>query len=48
MKYFNLASVQASRVAQGCMRIGGMTASQIDTLTLGARNDTLSFILSLG
>ena len=32
MKYFNLASVQASRVAQGCMRIGGMTASQIDTL----------------
>lgn len=32
MKYFSLASVQASRVAQGCMRIGGMTASQIDTL----------------
>ena len=32
MKYFNLAGVQASRVAQGCMRIGGMTASQIDAL----------------
>jgi len=32
MKYFNLASMQASRVAQGCMRIGGMTANQIDTL----------------
>ena len=32
MKYFTLASMQASRVAQGCMRIGGMTANQIDTL----------------
>lgn len=32
MKYFNLASIQASRVAQGCMRIGGLTPNQIDTL----------------
>ena len=32
MKYFTLADMQASRVAQGCMRIGGMTANQIDTL----------------
>lgn len=32
MKYFNLASIQASRVVQGCMRIGGLTANQIDTL----------------
>ena len=32
MKYCSIASVQASRVAQGCMRIGGMTANQIDTL----------------
>ena len=38
MKYFNLASVQASRVAQGCMRIGGMTANQIDN-----RNRPLSY-----
>lgn len=32
MKYCNIASVQTSRVAQGCMRIGGMTPNQIDTL----------------
>lgn len=32
MKYFTIASVNASRVAQGCMRIGGMTENQIDRL----------------
>ncbi len=32
MKYFTLAGVTASRVIQGCMRIGGMTPSQIDSL----------------
>ena len=32
MKYCTIASTNASRVAQGCMRIGGMTANQIDTL----------------
>lgn len=32
MKYFRFASVTASRVAQGCMRIGGMTPNQIDRL----------------
>lgn len=32
MKYFTMASVNASRVAQGCMRIGGMTENQIDRL----------------
>ena len=30
MQYFTLAGIVASRVAQGCMRIGGMTPSQID------------------
>jgi len=32
MKYCSIATTNASRVAQGCMRIGGMTANQIDTL----------------
>lgn len=32
MQYFTLAGVPVSRVAQGCMRIGGMTPSQIDSL----------------
>ena len=32
MKYCTIASTNASRVAQGCMRIGGMTANQIDTI----------------
>ncbi len=32
MKYFDFAAVNASRVAQGCMRIGGMNAEEIDRL----------------
>lgn len=32
MQYFTLAGIAASRVAQGCMRIGGMTAAQIDEI----------------
>ena len=32
MKFFSLAGVNASRVAQGCMRIGGMSAEDIDRL----------------
>jgi len=32
MQYFTLAGIKASRVAQGCMRIGGMNAEQIDGL----------------
>ena len=32
MKYFDFAGVNASRVAQGCMRIGGMSAEEIDRL----------------
>ena len=32
MKTFTLAGVTCSRVAQGCMRIGGMAAEAVDTL----------------
>ena len=32
MKFFDFAGVNASRVAQGCMRIGGMSAEEIDRL----------------
>ena len=32
MKFFQLAGERASRVAQGCMRIGGMTDQALDTL----------------
>lgn len=32
MQYFTLAGIAASRVAQGCMRIGGMTPAQIDEI----------------
>ena len=30
MKYTTLAGLEVSRVAQGCMRIGGLTPAQID------------------
>lgn len=32
MKYFELAGVQASRVAQGCMRIANLSGQELDTL----------------
>ena len=32
MKYFELAGVQASRVAQGCMRIANLSVQELDTL----------------
>lgn len=32
MKYFNLADTNASRVAQGCMRISSLDKQQLDTL----------------
>ena len=32
MKYFDFAGMKASRVAQGCMRIGGMSPEAIDRL----------------
>ncbi|MCH5191577.1 MAG: aldo/keto reductase [Oscillospiraceae bacterium] len=32
MKYFDFAGGQASRVAQGCMRIGNMSSSEVDAL----------------
>ena len=32
MKYFNLANYNASRVAQGCMRIASLDKKEIDTL----------------
>ena len=30
MKYTTLAGLEVSRVAQGCMRIGGLTPAQVD------------------
>ena len=35
MKTFTMAGVECSRVAQGCMRIGGMSADEIDRLIRG-------------
>ena len=32
MKYFEIAGVHSSRVSQGCMRISGLTAAQVDEL----------------
>ena len=32
MKFFELAGMRASRVAQGCMRIAGLSDQALDTL----------------
>jgi len=43
MKYFDLGGVQASRVAQGCMRIAPFTAEQVDRLVKGDLEAGINF-----
>ena len=47
MKTFSFAGTTASRVAQGCMRIGGMTAEAIQTVygeSIGVSDACLRYV----